>query len=440
MGLFSRKEQHAVMVPPAPPQVHVPQARTAAPVAEPSRSNWSDINAIRAEWPQGSLEANADMRRWHEGIRLYGNDDYGSMMKCAGWLSPALAHSLYGEGILRGADLPETAFKVLFAALSAPPDRQTFAETAQRSARLALTIVRENGWQPKAFGGTRSDYFEPLIMDKGNYMLLTTAIGPADRPWEGDLKAFFAVPPTQLTPDLPDAETARGDAVIDRMYETMQRANAGEELSDHHFTGMGLWMNGRPEEGLAELAKAAQLGSVQAMKDAGDLARELDRPDESRFWYESAANAGHGQAMFNLGVIAGNGEDFDTAAMWWQRAAEAGETDGFAALTQLADNRGDNAGERHWARLGAEAGHPFCIYRHGLYLAMDADGDVPTLRRARDFLETAADRGNVAAMGLAASTNYRLGDQARGRRYVQMVVDSGDAEEIDRLRRHGYLT
>jgi hypothetical protein len=73
-------------------------------------------------------------------------------------------------------------------------DGQTFAETAQRAARLALTIIRENGWQPSGMGGR--GLFDRLIMDKGNYMLLGAAIAPGGRSWEGNLKAFFAVPPS----------------------------------------------------------------------------------------------------------------------------------------------------------------------------------------------------------------------------------------------------
>jgi hypothetical protein len=77
--------------------------------------------------------------------------------------------------------------------------------------------------------------------------------------------------------------------------------------------------------------------------------------------------------------------------------------------------------------------------RHGLLLARGAGNDVPTLRRARDFLEQAGDRGDVESAALAVSVNHQLGDSARARRFADIVVRSGDAQSIDRLRRYGFL-
>src|ERR1700722_15095617 len=94
------------------------------PAANPA--GWADIEAVRAEWPGSRLNGPADLRSWDEGVRLYDHDDYESMMRCATLLSAALAHSLYGEGLLRGTDLPETVRKVLYCSLSRPPDGTTF--------------------------------------------------------------------------------------------------------------------------------------------------------------------------------------------------------------------------------------------------------------------------------------------------------------------------
>lgn len=438
MGLFNRRQQPTLVVPPAPPQVRVPQRPVQPKVSPPADSDWSDINAIRAEWPEHSLDPDADMRRWQEGIRLYDNDDYGSMMKSATLLSHALAHSLYSEGILRGDDLPETAFKVLFSAMSAPPDGRTFADSAQKAARLALTIVRENGWQPRALGGTQSDYFDPLIMDKGNYLLLTSALR-REGAWAGALEKFFAVPPTRLTPEIPQSASDAA-ASADQVYAMTKRAEEGDVASNHYMDGLALWRAGHFDEALTKMAEAANLGSVQAMKDAGDLAREMGQHDVARFWYESGANAGHPGAMYNMGVLGYTSGDFDRANTWYQRAAEAGDVDGYAALTQLSLERGDPAAERRWAQLGAKAGQPFCCLRHGLHLVGDApDDDVPMLRRGRDFLEHAGNAGEVSAMSLAASVNHDLGEEARAQQWVEKVVASGDRQEIDRLERWGLL-
>jgi TPR repeat protein len=201
---------------------------------------------------------------------------------------------------------------------------------------------------------------------------------------------------------------------------------------------MGLWLEGNREEALEVLSEAGRLGSAQAMKDAGDLARELGRDAEARFWFESAANAGHPGALYNMGVYATNAGDLDQAASWWQRSAEAGNPDGYAALTQFADNRGDAAGERRWARLGAEAGHPFCQFRHGLYTLMDNPGDAPAARRAVVYLEAAAELGDLDAMTLVVNVHHQLGQVEQGQAWAARVRATGDQGSIERLDRYGY--
>ena len=74
-----------------------------------------------------------------------------------------------------------------------------------------------------------------------------------------------------------------------------------------------------------------------------------------------------------------------------QRAAEAGNVAN-RALVQLADESGDETAEAHWARLGARpvsaVGRRGCCWRQ-------RTRQRPTMRRARDFLEQAAERGDL---------------------------------------------
>lgn len=441
MVLFRRKQEAPQTPPPAPPistgaTTSQAQSRRSDPREEQTK-DWSDIESIRKEWPASALDTQADLGKWQEGMALYERDDYPSMMRCATLLATALAHSLYGPGIVQGDDFPNTIFRTLYASLEAPPDRQTFADSARRAARLALTLIRENGWHPESMGG--SGLFDQLIMDKGNFMLLTTATSPTGLPWDGGLQKFFSVPPQPMVGPLPNPDADDGAKVVDQMFETMKRAEAGDSASEHHMNGIALWGNGRLEDAMSELTEAAKLGSVQAMKDAGDLATEMGRPDQARFWFGSSAEAGNSAAMWNMAVIAVNAGDLGSAESWYRRSAEAGMTEGYAALTQMADDRGDKTAEKHWARMGAEQGQTFCMTRHGMHLLMESNSDVLTIRRARDYLEQAADRGDVDAMGLAVSANSQLGDQARAQRFIQMVVATGNKEKIEILRRHGYI-
>jgi tetratricopeptide (TPR) repeat protein len=406
-------------------------------VATPS-VDWSKIENIRGEWPRAMLDPAADLANLRQALALYERDDYPAMMQCATLFATALAHSLYGSGILKGDDLPETVHKTLYCSLCSPPDRRTFADSAQKAARLAMTIMRENGWQPPSLGGTMAA-FEPIMMDKGNYMLLTTAVAPPGQPWAGNLRAFFSVPPQPPVGALPDAKAAQGQETVNRVYDTLQRTEAGDTASALYMEGLALTAQGDYQGALARYSEAANLGSADAMAEAGHLSAKLGRQDEATFWYENAAKAGHPVAMFNTAIAALQKGDSATARQLFQRAAEAGNAEGYAALTQLADEAGDETAEAHWARLGAEAGHLFCMGRHGLLLARRSNGDVPTMRRARDFLEQAAERGDLDSAALAINLNHQLGDPARAQRFVMLVVQSGDQKSIDRLRRYGFL-
>lgn len=429
MGLFNRSKPQTVSSSPAP-----------APAA-PEAVDWSNIESVKAEWPQASLDPQGDRQRYEQALAIYNDrDDYHSMMQCGQMFGAALAHSLYGAGILQGDELPETAHKAMYCSLCPPPDGQTFADNAQKTARLALTIVRENGWQPPTLGGTNT-FFESMMTDKGNYMLLGTAIAPPNQPWAGNLKNFFAVAPQPTIGKLPDPSVGDSFEVVNRIYDTLQESKAGDTGSSLFMDGLALKAQGDEEGALAKYGEAANFGSVDAMAEAATIAKNLGRHDEANFWNESSANAGHPIGMFNTAIVSIQRGDRATAQQWLQKAAAADNVEAYAALTQIATEDGDGAAQAHWAQLGAEAGHTFCMTRHGQLLMQRAiaTDDNPTLRRARDYLEQAADRGDTIAATAAVGANLELNDRDRAQRFIDMIVRSGDVEEIDRLRRYGLI-
>ncbi|HET9061312.1 MAG TPA: hypothetical protein VFN61_15440 [Acidimicrobiales bacterium] len=170
---------------------------------------------------------------------------------------------------------------------------------------------------------------------------------------------------------------------------------------------MRLWAEGHHEAALTLLTEAADMGSAQAMKDAGDVAGEMGRRDEARSWYE--------------------------------RSATAGLPDAYVALARAALDSGDEVAAQRWAKLGADAGQTFCMVLYGKQLAAGPRAGSQSLQQARDYLERAAGLGDVSAAGPLAEVNSRLGDDARARRYIRMLQDSGNQEEIERLHRLGYL-
>lgn len=189
---------------------------------------WSNIENIRAEWPRAGLDAVMDLQGYREALSLYERDDYASMMRCATLLAKLLAHTLYGPGILKREELPEVVYKTIYTSLVAPPDGRTFAETARKAVRLALTIMRENRWQPPSLGGA-TPHFERMMMDKGNYVLLGAAIAPPDEPWAGDLRAFFAETPQATLGASTDAEAGRPDEKGEGLRQAIQKAAAAED-------------------------------------------------------------------------------------------------------------------------------------------------------------------------------------------------------------------
>jgi TPR repeat protein len=401
-------------------------------VANVDVNDHSSFEAIRREWPESALDRNADLAAREQALDLFLNDDYRSETQAARLLARSLAHNLYGPGILANDDLLDTVYKTFFGVLSTPPDGKTFAEDLKKVARLALVIVREKEWQPAKWGG--SGVLDRIFLSVGNRLILDMAVAPPGRPLDGDLAQFFAVPPQPVT--VSTADDIYGD-VVGRMLQVHQAAEAGDEVSQLRMQGMGKWMAGDLVAAKQLLETSAKLGDPGAMKDAGDLASELGRDSEARYWFEAAASAGNAAGMFNMGSLSIRAGDVAAAATWYRKAADAGDPESYAALTQLAADADDDAGERRWARLGAEAGHPFCQSRHGLFLAMDANGDRSILRQARAFLEASAARGDVDAMMTAGSVCGQLGDEPAAKSWFDKARATGNPNALETLRKYG---
>lgn len=242
----------------------------------------------------------------------------------------------------------------------------------------------------------------------------------------------------------PQNESDRSSEIVDRgvtaLREEMANVEAGDEASRTYLEGCALIIQGGSEEDAASLfERAARLGHVPAMFDAGNSARDRNDLPTAHFWWSQAADGGNADAAWNMGAsLATNGEPRQ-GMRYFERAAELGNIDAYAALTQIADELGDSAAEQQWQRRGADAGQPFCEFRHGLHLAMNANDEEDVLRTARDYFEHAASQGHGPSMSMAANMNSMLGEHARARGYVTMVIESGDQEQIAMLKKHGFI-
>ena len=248
--------------------------------------------------------------------------------------------------------------------------------------------------------------------------------------------ARFAPPqPSTTGPESGDFSRA-----LDAMTTNVTAARAGDRAADLWSRATYLIMNnGDQREALHMFEEAGALGHVRSLYDGGCLARELGEMERALLLWRAGSDAGDVDSAWNLAVAYYTDGRSQLAADTYLRAAQLGDARGFGALASMALEGNDTETARQWAKLGADAGEPWCMLRHGIELINNAQGNRAALVEARDLLERAAQLGQIDAMSMAANVNSMLGDESRSRRYVDMVVQTGNTDAIERLRRHGFL-
>lgn len=244
------------------------------------------------------------------------------------------------------------------------------------------------------------------------------------------------------TPDPKPQYVVSFEKAHDIVQQNLDSAEGGDDASLAWLAGCAILNTpgGDPREALMHLEQAARLGHVQAMYDAGTEAHKLGEHDLALFWWRTGSDAGSSNCAFNLGVALRNNHQFEESMASFERCGELGDPEAYAELAKMAKLVfEDDAASARWLRIGADANEPWCLMQHGMRVFQGANGDVATLRQARDYFERSADAGQPIAIGMAANTNSMLGDHARCQRYVDMAVRSGDSQVIDMLRRNGFL-
>jgi hypothetical protein len=219
--------------------------------------------------------------------------------------------------------------------------------------------------------------------------------------------------------------------------EILDGAEAGDAASDAYVKGLGAKSQGDVASALRYYEKAAQLGLVDAMYDAGCVNSDLGRTSASTYWWEAAARRGHAQSAYNLGVLAFRAGDLNAARLWYQKAAELGDGGGCAALTQMAAEAGDKQAEMHWSRLGADLGHPFCLMRYGQLLMQANPNDRTVMEQALVLEERAAQTGDADAMFLAGVINGQLGRRPEARWWLEQAESAGIPRARSVIDRYG---
>ena len=76
------------------------------------------------------------------------------------------------------------------------------------------------------------------------------------------------------------------------------------------------------------IAKAAELGNIEAMADCADICRKVNKYEDAFYWDNEAANLGNAVSMYNLSVCYRDGlgvsTDLAKHKYWYNKAKESG--------------------------------------------------------------------------------------------------------------------
>lgn len=196
-------------------------------------------------------------------------------------------------------------------------------------------------------------------------------------------------------------------AVLDRVRNDAAATMPSSEDAEHdavnaYVLGLRARDEGRPQEAIKWLRRAADQGHDGATFDLGLTLRERGEPDKADEWFRRAADRGNVAAIYNVGLRLKEEEEepFEEAEQWFRRAAEGGDVAAMYNLGLVLRDKGENDAAELWLRRGAEGGDVAAMYNLGLLLRdrRDQDGDRRDREGAELWLRRSAHEGDPAAM------------------------------------------
>lgn len=183
MPLFGRRQREASSARPAPTASCVGFA-TAVGQPDPAQ-DWRNPQAIRAEWANQLEGENGARLGWVNGTRMFEEGVIpGQKLNVAEYITRGLAYHLFNP-ILTDDQAKVAAQQVLILIDEIPAEPAFFAELGPRLSRLALTVIREKGWQPHSLGGDGS-ITEEILGARSEGLVLYSARCPGvsfDQTW-----------------------------------------------------------------------------------------------------------------------------------------------------------------------------------------------------------------------------------------------------------------
>jgi hypothetical protein len=189
MGLFSRRSsKHYVPTSSTQPRDSI-QLASAGSLPEPSVDQ-SDTAKVRAEWETELQGREQGILGWRNGTRMFGEDPIPAQrVNVAEYLTRGLAYHLFSP-VLSDQDALIAARNVLHLVDRIPAEPAFAVEFGPKLSRLALTIIRENRWQPAELGGDGSVVGEIVDARRDGLVVYSARCPgvPVDRTWQ----TFFA--------------------------------------------------------------------------------------------------------------------------------------------------------------------------------------------------------------------------------------------------------
>jgi hypothetical protein len=154
MGLFNRKRTQEMS--PSSSRSTVPQTQDGA---NPMQYDWSAkadpavLDNVRSEWDMSDPDYK-DPRAWGNGMHLFDTGPPGQRFNAAEYMSRGFCNVLFDPSFMDDASVAVTIERMLQVFDTCEIQWPVQAEIAAKRLRLALTVMRERGWQPKTLGGS----------------------------------------------------------------------------------------------------------------------------------------------------------------------------------------------------------------------------------------------------------------------------------------------
>lgn len=146
---------------------------TLSPSPEPALTDWSNIDAIKAEWAKQSFDHDQDLLGFQNGMRLAREDSTpAQLFNYAEYMTRGLKHSLMGEDIACDDEIADALERVLLLLERTKIMHEMQYEYRRTLVRLALAITKDKGWQPDDLGGNgrvHANFESPMVRDALRY-------------------------------------------------------------------------------------------------------------------------------------------------------------------------------------------------------------------------------------------------------------------------------